>query len=112
MTIEIPRDILSSLFASKDIAPGMARTVPGDATLELKALPIANRRGIHDLSPSIPTEVTLIRDAGLKTFVDWLYVQFLLFRHRRLVINGRWVEAQPNDILEAIIHGRVEPGSL
>jgi hypothetical protein len=101
MMIEIPIDILYDLFGN-DLKSGMARLVPGNVVLELKALPIQNRMVIHDASPPIPVHVTITGDASIGVFADWLYEQLLRFNHRRLVINGRWVEAQPDEILGAI----------
>jgi len=105
MTLEIPMDILYGVLGTKDLRPGMARQVPGGVVIELKTLPIENRRVIHDTSPPIPVEVTLKEDSSVASFVGWLYWELVKFQHPRIVIDGRWVAADRNQLLEAVVSG-------
>ena len=109
MTLEIQMDILYDVLGTRDLRPGMTRQVPGRVVLELKTLPIENRRVIHDTSPPIPVEVTLKDDSSVAAFVGWLYWELVKFKHRRVVIDGRWVAAERLPLLEAVVVGWKEP---
>ena len=109
MTLEIPMDVLYGVLGTGDLRAGMARQVPGGVVIELKSLPIENRRVIHDTSPPIPVEVTLNHESSVDSFVGWLYWELGKFQHPRIVIDGRWVAAERIPLLEAVVSGFINP---
>jgi len=102
--IDFPIAAITGVFESNSLPKGKTREAPGDAMMELRAVPMPEQppQLAFDAEPIFKVMVSFGRDIAVSVFAAWLYDRLKTAKVRRIKINRRTAEVTPEGILKAI----------